>query len=311
MFQASVIAAGHVAFQWMRNGVPLRDGGRFSGVSTGTLAISNVEYSDTATYRVQVTAGCNALSADAQLWVRCPTLTVLGPADATVSLGEQIVLESVADAATPVSYQWYKEGQPLAGSERVRGTTSSTLTIENAASSDAGRYRCLVIAECGSSADASASVQVSCFRATFVSPSRSARPGESVSFRVEGIDFGLGATYMWLRNGAFLYGGGRISETMGPVLRIDNVEANDSGVYQLQVTVSSCSTRTWLSPQIGLSVIIDCPADFNDDGFADFFDFNDFVRDFEQGTARADFNADGFIDFFDFDDFIAAFEQGC
>jgi hypothetical protein len=53
-------------------------------------------------------------------------------------------------------------------------------------------------------------------------------------------------------------------------------------------------------------------ADFNGDGFVDFFDFNDFIACFEglscpSGTS-ADFNGDGFVDFFDFDEFIEAFE---
>ncbi len=58
-----------------------------------------------------------------------------------------------------------------------------------------------------------------------------------------------------------------------------------------------------------------CPADFNGDGFLDFFDFDDFVACFEGGACppgkSADFNNDGFADFFDFDDFVIAFEAGC
>jgi hypothetical protein len=57
-----------------------------------------------------------------------------------------------------------------------------------------------------------------------------------------------------------------------------------------------------------------CRADFNADGFLDFFDYADFVACFE-GTGTpgcdADFNADGFVDFFDYTDFVAAFEAGC
>jgi murein tripeptide amidase MpaA len=53
------------------------------------------------------------------------------------------------------------------------------------------------------------------------------------------------------------------------------------------------------------------PADFNGDGFVDFFDFDDFVTCFEGGACppgkSADFNNDGFVDFFDFDDFVIAF----
>jgi hypothetical protein len=55
----------------------------------------------------------------------------------------------------------------------------------------------------------------------------------------------------------------------------------------------------------------DCPADFNADGFLDFFDYADFVEAFEAGDTRADFNRDGFLDFFDYADFVEAFEAGC
>jgi hypothetical protein len=65
------------------------------------------------------------------------------------------------------------------------------------------------------------------------------------------------------------------------------------------------------SGTLTISLALPCPADFNNDGFVDFFDFDDFVIVFETGGATADFNNDGFIDFFDFDDFTLAFETGC
>lgn len=54
-----------------------------------------------------------------------------------------------------------------------------------------------------------------------------------------------------------------------------------------------------------------CPADFNGDGFVDFFDYDSFVIAFEVGDLFADFNGDGFTDFFDYDDYVTAFETGC
>lgn len=54
-----------------------------------------------------------------------------------------------------------------------------------------------------------------------------------------------------------------------------------------------------------------CPADFNGDGFLDFFDYDAFVTAYEGGDTAADFNADGFLDFFDYDAFVAAYETGC
>jgi hypothetical protein len=66
----------------------------------------------------------------------------------------------------------------------------------------------------------------------------------------------------------------------------------------------------------GVAVLIErvCDADFNGDGFLDFFDYSDFVACFEgSGGAGcdADFNGDAFVDFFDYSDFVAAFEAGC
>ena len=54
-----------------------------------------------------------------------------------------------------------------------------------------------------------------------------------------------------------------------------------------------------------------CPADFNRDGFVDFFDYDTFVVSYEIGLPRADFNRDGFLDFFDYDAFVTIFERGC
>jgi hypothetical protein len=54
-----------------------------------------------------------------------------------------------------------------------------------------------------------------------------------------------------------------------------------------------------------------CSADFNQDGFLDFFDYDEFVGAFETGDPRTDFNLDGFLDFFDYDAFVQAFEIGC
>jgi hypothetical protein len=55
----------------------------------------------------------------------------------------------------------------------------------------------------------------------------------------------------------------------------------------------------------------DCPADFNADFVADFFDYLDFVALYDVQDPRADFNGDQTVDFFDYLDFVAAFEAGC
>ncbi|QOJ00490.1 MAG: hypothetical protein HRU70_08310 [Phycisphaeraceae bacterium] len=64
-----------------------------------------------------------------------------------------------------------------------------------------------------------------------------------------------------------------------------------------------------------LNVRYECPADFNDDGFLDFFDLDAFIECFDGFACppgkTADFNADGFVDFFDLDAYVNAFDAGC
>ncbi len=73
--------------------------------------------------------------------------------------------------------------------------------------------------------------------------------------------------------------------------------------------------------EIGERSTPDCLADFNRDGFVDFFDFADFVLCFEGDATGCpannpanivlDMDNDGFVDFFDFSAFVEAFERGC
>ncbi len=56
---------------------------------------------------------------------------------------------------------------------------------------------------------------------------------------------------------------------------------------------------------------IDCPSDYDGDGFVTGEDFDAFVAAFENGDLSADFNGDGFITGEDFDGYVAAFESGC
>lgn len=63
-----------------------------------------------------------------------------------------------------------------------------------------------------------------------------------------------------------------------------------------------------------LQVWYRCLADFNEDDFVDFFDYQAFVSCFEglcEPGLDADANQDGFVDFFDYDRFVTVFETGC
>ncbi len=92
------------------------------------------------------------------------------------------------------------------------------------------------------------------------------------------------------------------------------------GILDIEMKIIPGGYELWMSCiSRGLAVLAvttpSCPADFNDDGFIDFFDYDDFVGCFETAVCppgkTADFNGDGFVDFFDYDSFVGAFESGC
>ena len=54
-----------------------------------------------------------------------------------------------------------------------------------------------------------------------------------------------------------------------------------------------------------------CPADFNGDGVANFFDVSAFLSAFNAGDPSADVNDDGAVNFFDVSQFLGDFNAGC
>ena len=118
-------------------------------------------------------------------------------------------------------------------------------------------------------------------------------------------------------------GGSYASFSMGP-LTVPAFGAAPNDVYSAYIELAvaagafPASTAEAFIDEVvvtGTLVAPGCPADFNGDGFVDFFDYDDYVNCFESGSCppgrTGDFNGDGFADFFDYDDFVNAFETGC
>jgi hypothetical protein len=115
-----------------------------------------------------------------------------------------------------------------------------------------------------------------------------------------------GYAFRWRQNGQNLFNSpGLFSGVTTRVLTLLAADPSLAGQYDCVIT-NACGQT------ISAPVRVFCPADFNGDGFLDFFDYDDFVLAFETGGGlEADFNRDGFVDFFDYDDFVRAFETGC
>jgi photosystem II stability/assembly factor-like uncharacterized protein len=126
------------------------------------------------------------------------------------------------------------------------------------------------------------------------------------------VDFATGNNTLFVGSGAGVY----VSFNGGVTWIKDGTDLPNVNVGDLQIDVR---TRTIYAGTYGRGAwrasLPFCPADFNQDSFVDFFDYDAFVLCFEDSNCppgkTADFNDDGFVDFFDFDDFVTAFSGGC
>ena len=132
----NVTAAGTqpLAYQWMKGGTNLMDGGNIFGSQTTSLMVSNVFGADAGGYSVIISNAFGSItSAVATLTVIDPVITVQ-PVSQTLNLGDSVRLSVGAAGTPPLSYQWRKDGLVLAAGMQ------SSLVLTNLQGSDAGTY---------------------------------------------------------------------------------------------------------------------------------------------------------------------------
>jgi formylglycine-generating enzyme required for sulfatase activity len=144
--KANLTGPGTLSYQWFKDGVAVVGG------TSSTLIIPSLGLVHAGSYRVEVRDGYGTSQSSFM------TLALLGftqqPQGASVVVGAPITLSAEAQGGdSPVSYQWYK------GAQLVAGATGSNLSIESATLANAGTYS--VKASAGGATLTSNSVQVS------------------------------------------------------------------------------------------------------------------------------------------------------
>lgn len=129
-------------YLWHRNGSPLSNGGRFSGVDTNSLTITNLEQSDEADYTLVVSSpGVTSITSRvAKLDVLGAPEITLDPTSTTVDFGGTVTLTGAATGASPLTYEWRYNGTPLTNGTGVSGANTASLTLTNVDFNDAGHY---------------------------------------------------------------------------------------------------------------------------------------------------------------------------
>ncbi len=229
-----VVATGSaLTYQWLRNGVAV------AGASASTLSIASAQAADSAVYVVRVSGPTGSKDSEAA------TLTVhpvnvgsipisARPLSQSVNSGQSVTF-SVTASGTGLTYQWLRNGVPVAGA------TNASYTIASAQVGDAGTYTVRITSGANTETpsaklvvDASAGAPVSI---TSNPANRTVEVGQSASFAVAATGTGTLA-YQWLKNDAPIAGATAATYTIAAV------QAADAGSYSARVSVGSASVTS-------------------------------------------------------------------
>jgi hypothetical protein len=155
VFQVAANGAD-LTYQWRKDGQALADDARISGTTTATLSVEPVGLSDAGSYDVLVTGTCGSETSAAAVLVATPVTQITEqPQSLTRTEGAAAVFTVLA-VGSDLTYQWLKDGQPLADNQHVSGAASATLRLDPLALADAGGYAAQVSGACGAQLSAAA-----------------------------------------------------------------------------------------------------------------------------------------------------------
>jgi hypothetical protein len=236
------------SYQWRFNGTNLPN------ATNATFTIANVIPASAGSYSVLVGDALSiAVSASATLTVDTSgtPFVVTPPQSQTVHQGTAVLFNVGAVGASPLSYQWRKNGTNLAGQNFSFLALGSTTTNDN------GNYVVVVTNVFGAVTSAPAVLTV-----TQIFPPAITNPPVSVTVMVgANATFSVGVSgtapfnYQWVRGGVALPGND------APTLTLTNVTLADAGTYFVQVfnsaglasSQSQPATLTVLAPPLFLT----------------------------------------------------------
>ncbi len=147
------------------------------------------------------------------------------PSAQTVNPGDPVILSVAVASTAPLTYQWHKDGSPVAGETR------SILSIPAAAAADSGHYHVVIGSpESGSLTSAAARLIVRDAPLVLSLPAdHNGLAGAPLELAPEWAG-AEPATFQWFRNGAVLDGETAATFSLASPAR------EDSGLYTLQIT---------------------------------------------------------------------------
>ena len=229
-FTATLAGTLPMSLQWYFNDAPLADGGRISGSTNSTLNIANVQTNDGGNYFLIASnvVGVTTSSVVVLTPVILPPVFVQTPASQAVGVGSNANFAAVVSGTSPFSYQWDRNGYILVDDGiHITGSTTSSLSISNLSTADAGNYTLTVTNQSGSASAMAVLVVMTPPAFTSQPVGRSVPPGLPTTFNASAS--GIPAPYyQWQLNGTNIS-----SWSPAGSFSIGAVNTNDLGAYQV------------------------------------------------------------------------------
>ena len=219
-FSVTADGASPLRYQWFRDGWPV------NAATNQSLFVAPATDSVAGGYSVVITNSYGSVTSSvATLTVQLtPAILTQPKANTTVLKGGNTSLGVIANGATPLDYQWFKNGAATAGA------TNSALSLQGVTANDSGNYT-VVLANRYGSVTSSVAVVTVVFQPEIIQQpsSTTVTTGSTAQFsaQVAGTE---PLRYRWFNNGAVLPGATQAT------LIITNVQPPRIGNYQVVIT---------------------------------------------------------------------------
>lgn len=115
-FNATVIGASSLVYQWQQNGTNLVNGTGISGANTTNLSLTGVTSSSATNYTLVITNNYGSVTSSvAMLTIMVPPTITTPLTNQTVECGSNAMFEIGASGSPPLNYQWSVDGTTISG----------------------------------------------------------------------------------------------------------------------------------------------------------------------------------------------------
>jgi len=133
MLTAAAQSATSLNYQWYR--IAGGSTNALAGQTSTNLTFASTQLVDAGQYFVVASNSLGvAFSSIADVAVQPINVAIVGPMSVAIDVGDNLLINGSVSGATPVTLQWFKDGQP------VTGTNGATLSLTNTSAFDAGQY---------------------------------------------------------------------------------------------------------------------------------------------------------------------------